>query len=295
MTQLKGSLQFAQLPAVAKLMAELQCTGLLRLIRQDWVGEIQVQRGRIVGARLGSEQGRAALDGIAIGLSRAHFSFDDEPVTIDGDAPLEEGSDVAYLEQLTAEAARVEELIPSWSATPRLIEAPLGDHDDGQVLLPPSSLGLIPALTRGYTVETIARQRGVARTLRDLIVLLGSGLVSLDAAPPDAVTVWTRVPPAAVKPVASEPLAAKLTPTWKRASWTRTALSPSVPRVPTRVPFRVISSPSPAPVTTPPSTPVELVSPHVLPAVGTVVPPRPKPWLVDVRSVVLGFFVTRDQ
>ena len=45
-----------------------------------WLGEIALRDGQLVAARLGSENGRAALDGMVLALDDAEFVFLEQPV-----------------------------------------------------------------------------------------------------------------------------------------------------------------------------------------------------------------------
>jgi Domain of unknown function (DUF4388) len=199
MTQLGGSFRFVQLPAVTQLLAELGSTGRLCVTHAGWTGEIVVHEGKIVEARLGAEDGRAALEGIAVALSDGEFSFVDEPVS-SSEALVTADERGAYLDRLGAEHHRLAGLIPSLKLIPGLVETPSGDAADMQVTIGAAALQLLPALVFGHPLEQVARQRGMARTLRDVAVLMEGGLVKLEP----AVT-----PPAPVQPVSARPGAAR--------------------------------------------------------------------------------------
>jgi hypothetical protein len=51
---------------------------------------------------------------------------------------------------------------------------------DGQVMIGRATLNLIPLIGSGQTLEGLARQRGLARTLRDVAALVHGGLVRLE-------------------------------------------------------------------------------------------------------------------
>src|SRR5262249_15284223 len=129
MTQFGGSLRFVQLPAVAQLLAELRCTGRLRMRRDDWTGEIVLREGQIVGASLGAERGRAALEAIALALPDGDFDFVDGPVNEDGLTLVAEPERAAYLDRLNAERQRLSAAIPSLSMIPILAIGPSIDSD----------------------------------------------------------------------------------------------------------------------------------------------------------------------
>src|SRR5438105_3642122 len=201
MTQFGGSLRFVQLPAVTQLLAELGSSGRLRVAHDGWTGELLLRDGHIVAASLGNERGRAALESIAMALSSGDFSFIDEVVSPDEPVLLKAADRAAYLDRLMAERQKVLARIPSLSVVPRLADTPAEHGVDTQITIGASALQLIPALVHGHTLEHVARERGLARTLRDLVILIDGGLVRLDPAP-------VPVPPPAVAkpaPVAPPP------------------------------------------------------------------------------------------
>src|SRR5713101_760984 len=122
MTQFGGSFRFVQLPAIAQLLAELGSTGRVCVSQAEWTGEIVVRYGQFVGARLGAEHGRAALEGIAVALPDAEFRFTDEPVAEASDALVTAAERTAYLDRLGGEHQRLVKLIPSLWLVPRLID-----------------------------------------------------------------------------------------------------------------------------------------------------------------------------
>src|SRR5216684_5235681 len=133
MTQFGGSFRFVQVPAVAQLLADLRSTGRLCVAHQEWTGEIVVREGQIVGARLGAEHGRAALEAIAVALPDAEFSFTDEPVAETSEALVSAAERAAYLDRLGAEHQRLVKLIPSLGLVPRLVPASDDNSADTQV------------------------------------------------------------------------------------------------------------------------------------------------------------------
>jgi hypothetical protein len=183
MTQFGGSFRFVQLAAVAELLAELRSTGRLCVAHAEWTGEIVVRGGQIVGARLGAEHGRAALEAIAVALPDAEFNFTDEPVDSASELLVSAAERAAYLERLGAEHLRVVKLIPSLGLVPRLRSESDGSSADTQVTIGAAALQLIPLLVFGHTIEHIARDRGLARTVRDVASLMDGGLVTLDRQP----------------------------------------------------------------------------------------------------------------
>ena len=174
MTRFGASLRFAELSAVVQLLGELASTGRLRLIAGDWTGEVVVRRGVIVGASLADEHAFAALDGIAIGFVDGDLTFADGPVAEDATPLVDDQS--AYLKRLSAERQRIHTVVGSLQLVPRLVESA-----ESQVTVNAAALHVVPQLIFGHTLEDIARRRGLARTLREIAVLVRAGAVSLSA------------------------------------------------------------------------------------------------------------------
>src|ERR1700730_15782992 len=100
MTKFSASLRFAELPAVAELLASLGSTGRLRIRNAAWSGEILVRRGQIIGASLDAERGRAALEGMAIGILDGELHFADEALVEDGEPLLDPAESAKILKRL---------------------------------------------------------------------------------------------------------------------------------------------------------------------------------------------------
>ncbi len=80
MDQLQGSLRFISLSTLTQLLVRTGSTGRLHIARGMWLGEIALRDGQLVAARLGSENGRAALEGMVLALDDAEFVFLEQPV-----------------------------------------------------------------------------------------------------------------------------------------------------------------------------------------------------------------------
>jgi hypothetical protein len=184
MTQFGGSLRFVQISAVAELLAGLGATGRLYLKQGDWTGDLVLREGLIIGASLGTERGRAAFESIVLGLTCAEFSFVDEPVGADGKPLVDEAERSAYMNALKDDRERFEQLIPTLSSVPRLVNRPVEGLGEGQVTIGRATLTLIPVLVSGQTLEGLAHERGLGRTLRDVAALVQGGLVRLEEGPP---------------------------------------------------------------------------------------------------------------
>jgi hypothetical protein len=186
MTQFGTSLRFVELPAMAELLAKLGSTGRLRVTHGAWTGEIAVRRGQLVSASLGVDSGLAALESMAIGIHDGELSFVEAPVTEEHDILVDAERRCEYMDGLNAERKRLAKIIPSLDVVPRLVEGPA----DSQVNVAATALRTLPGLLSGQTLEHLARQRGLGRTLREVRELLEAGLLRLD--PPSALTVPRR-------------------------------------------------------------------------------------------------------
>jgi hypothetical protein len=204
MDQLKGSLRFIPLPAVTQFIAGLGSTGRLQITQGTWSGEIALGNGQVVGAQLGTERGRPALEGLVLALTEANFAFVDGPHAPDAEPLLSRDELAGYMAGLVAERERLQPVIGMLNSVPCLIDQPAsGGSESGQVTIQAAALQLIPALVYGHTLEQIALRRGLARTLREVAALRNGGLVRLEvapAAPPMPAPTLQVVPPPAPAP-----------------------------------------------------------------------------------------------
>lgn len=277
MTQFGGSLRFVQLPAVTQLLAELGSTGRLCVSHAEWTGEIFMRVGQIADARLGAEHGRAALEAIALALPDGEFSFVDEPVPAAEHAspalvPADERR--AYLDGLGAERQRIARLIPSLTLVPRLVEAPA----DTQITIGAAALQLIPALVLGHSLATVAKRRGLARTLRDLAVLIEGGLVTLD--PPSS--------PAVDEPLLEKPTPLRVMPFSARPTAHRPAPRPRLDALIGLPPRPVSAPPRPA---MPPAVAARLATASQFIAEPEPTPGRQPAATPGWHKAIVGFFL----
>jgi hypothetical protein len=201
MVQLRGTLSVFPLPAVLHLLHELGATGGLRISQAAWEGEIVLHGGQIVGAHLGQEHGRAALEGMVLALVDGEFVFADAVVHSAGEPLLAPGQVTDDLARLAVERERLLALRGALQHVPRLVEHPPAPSPAERVTVEAAALSLIPCLVHGWTLERVAQQRGVARTLRETAALYAAGLVRLAPIPsPEPVP---APPPRAVRPVPS--------------------------------------------------------------------------------------------
>jgi hypothetical protein len=181
MTRLASSLRFAGLPALVQLLADLGSTGRLRIDADAWSGEIVFHAGQMVSARLANESGRAAVEGISIGLSDGAVYFEDEPLEDDPEPLVEPAEMRGYLMRLTAVRERIAELIPSLNTIPTLVEQtePVAEQ--------PTAVGggarkVNPELISGRTLDQVGLERGLGRTVREVAGLVEAGVIRLERA-----------------------------------------------------------------------------------------------------------------
>jgi hypothetical protein len=310
MDLLKGSLQFIPLPVVTEFIAGLGSTGRLEITQGIWSGEISLATGQVVGARLGDEHGRAALEGLVLALTEAQFAFVD--ATEEGaDQPLMSRDELAAcMAELVAEREKLQAVRGRLGSVPCLVDQPQSGEEASQVTIHAAALQLLPALVHGHTLEQIAQRRGLARTLREMTMLCDGGLVRLESAPPPkpaAAAEPEKAPRAApsaadqaasprsastrgvptvrpLRPFASEPRPAPQPP--RRGGWWR---APSASAAASAAPARV-EQPRPRLITEAPrpqlevvcAKPEELEEPRVTPLVA-----RARSW----GTTLIGIFV----
>lgn len=216
MTKLCTSLRFADLPAVAELLASAGSTGRLRITHGAWSGEILMRRGQIVRASLDAECGRAALEGMAIGLLDGEVNFADEALSEDGEPLLDPAESANVLKRLSRERQQMVSLIPSLQLVPRLVESTDSRPTDKRVTLVAvgaAALQIIPSLAFGRTLEEIARERGLASTVRDIATLVAGNTVKLEAPAGIERSAPTATEPSATATLAGPPVAPTARPT----------------------------------------------------------------------------------
>jgi hypothetical protein len=182
---LSGSLSSLNLPAILRFLSGLQKSGELSVSYQRWQGSASLQRGALVGASLNAESGAAAFEGMAIGLPEGKFVFREDAPTATAGAWSVEADEVAgYLSRLEAERAQ----LPRLGLVPALAPTPAPTTGSETVTIDADALALLPHLSRRCTVEQLAAERGLARTIRHLARLAELGLIVLEtpAAPPAA-------------------------------------------------------------------------------------------------------------
>lgn len=81
---------------------------------------------------------------------------------------------------LSDESVRLANLIPTLSWIPRFSDG----GNEAQVTIKRATLNIIPLIATGQTLEAIARDRGLARTLRDVAALVDAGIIWLEEVSP---------------------------------------------------------------------------------------------------------------
>lgn len=184
MSGLSGSLEAVGLRAIVGFLAGLGKSGTLRLAHDRWWGEVIIDRGEVVGAAFGAEQGLAALDAIALAFPVGTFNFVDAPP---GSVPVAERN-----VDLPAPAllARLEETLGGRGASPALgftlaavPQVVLGDPGASaapeKVALSRGAIQTLLAVDGRRSVADVAAGRGYAETIRDLQTLARQGLITL--------------------------------------------------------------------------------------------------------------------
>ena len=185
-TELSGSLSSLNLPAILRFLGGLQKSGVLSVSFQRWQGTVALQRGALIGASLRSESGATAFEGMAVALPEGKFVFrEGAPVPTPSDWHVEAGEVAGYLRRLEAERAQILELLPRLGLVPVLAAASGAATTSETVTIDGDALALLPHLSRRCTVEQLAAERGLARTVRHVARLAELGLISLESpAPP---------------------------------------------------------------------------------------------------------------
>ena len=130
---------------------------------------------------------------MAIGFLDGELTFADEAMAEDDEPLLDPAERTRVLKRLSRERQQVVSLIPSLQLVPRLVDTTDSRPTDGIVTLVAvgaAALEIIPSLAFGRTLEEIARERGLARTVRDIATLVAGSAVKLEE--PAASERWPR-------------------------------------------------------------------------------------------------------
>src|SRR5947209_5555514 len=75
MTELSGSFEAGGLPVIARFLIGLHKTGCLRVVHEQWHGDIFFEAGQVVAATLEDRRGLPAFDALLQTLSAGEFEF----------------------------------------------------------------------------------------------------------------------------------------------------------------------------------------------------------------------------
>jgi hypothetical protein len=226
MTELSGTLDGVGLPAIVRFLTGLRKTGCLRIVHNEWRGEIFFDQGQVTGATLASRHGLTALDALVQALPGGDFTFDGAVSgTASREASISLSSDAlqGHLDDLASSATNGTARLPSfdWVAA---VDDSSSSSTEETVPLDRGTLQTLLAVDGRRTVEEIVKQRGSLDVLWQLAHLVEVGLVSVGAraavsatpvvAEPAAVEpnpdqtvriARTAVEAAVVEPIAAEP------------------------------------------------------------------------------------------
>jgi signal peptidase I len=179
MAELAGSLANFELAPLVRFLCGLGKSGDLLLSRAHWIGQLSVDRGRLIAAAAEAEMGGAALEFIAAVMSGGEFEFSEGPPTLDSNLQLYTDP-LAVLERLIAEASAdgITRLLAS-SAVPKLVE-PRG-ADDTPVTLPRLAVYVLRDLDGSRNVRELGARHGLIRTLKVLDQLQQLDLISVES------------------------------------------------------------------------------------------------------------------
>ncbi len=213
MVELKGSLKGMGLRPLVRLLSDLGKTGCLHLAEEQWQGELHFRGGRLVGARVGSEEGVDALDALVLALPNATFTFSDGEEPPERQLALQPDDVQAHLAAADERSGGLLQRIPSMDARLTVIEADQGQASEN-VQLDRTTVQTLLRVNGGRTVGEVVDGRPLVQTLRDLGRLVDLGLVRAATAP--AVVAAREMPaptPAPVRtPLAGPPLSPAPTP-----------------------------------------------------------------------------------
>jgi hypothetical protein len=193
---LSGSLSSLNLPAILRFLSGLHKSGELAVSYQRWQGAVALHHGALVGACLGSESGAAAFEGMAIGLPEGKFVFrENAPRPTAGAWSVEAAEVAGYLSRLEAERAQLGIQLPRLGLVPTLAPAPTPSTSSETVTIDADALALLPHLSRRCTVEQLAAERGLVRTIRHVARLAELGLIILETPTPPPAAAPAPPPP----------------------------------------------------------------------------------------------------
>jgi signal peptidase I len=175
MAEISGSLASIELAALVHFLVDLGKSGDLLVTNQHWIGQLSLDRGRLVGAAIDEEAGPAALEFLATGMYAGAFEFSEGPPTHQpGDAL---GADaLAQLDRFALPSSRGERRpLPDPAAVPRLATSPQLEED--VVSLERAEVYVLLAVDGKRNVRDIAAQYGLLQSVKALGRLAQLGLI----------------------------------------------------------------------------------------------------------------------
>jgi hypothetical protein len=185
MTELSGTLEGVRLPAIVRFLNGLKKTGCLRIVYNEWRGEIFFELGRVTGASLGTRQGLSALDALVQVLPGASFTFDsvfEQPAAGTVNISLSAEALQAHLDDLASDTAGKPRL-PSLDAVPIVLGQDNSSSGDEPLALDRATLQTLLAVDGRRTVQDIVTQCGSPEVLWHLATLVKVGLLRIDPDP----------------------------------------------------------------------------------------------------------------
>src|SRR5579864_2168302 len=129
MPELNGSLASFDIATVLRFLSGVGKTGDVLLARDQWIGEVSLERGRIIGASVHDDEGPDALEFMAIALRDGTFEFSEGPATL-RPSLASVPDPIAALEQFAQRASRWPYELPPPNAVPRRTATDEPDDDD---------------------------------------------------------------------------------------------------------------------------------------------------------------------
>lgn len=183
MTEMSGALDGLGLPAIVRFLTGLRKTGWLRVVHDDWRGELFFEDGRVVSAALGSRKGISAIEALVQSLPEGQFTFTSAgPDTLppdDRNVDLTSEQLQARLDDLAARAARGAPSLPSLLAVPVLVAHEETPDAADQLRLDRGTLQTLLAVDGHRTVRDIVSARSSFEALWQLAALANMGVVRL--------------------------------------------------------------------------------------------------------------------
>src|SRR5918912_3149194 len=183
MTELNGALDGLGLPAIVRFLASLRMTGWLRIVHEDWHGELFFEAGRVVAASFGNRTGLPAIEALIQALPEGQFTFTTAsagPAAEQRNVDLTSDELLAHLDELV-QAVQTAPSLPPLTAVPVVV--PQEDGGDADNLrLDRGTLQTLLAVDGHRTVREIVTARGSFEALWQLGSLARLGVIELTEA-----------------------------------------------------------------------------------------------------------------